>query len=101
MNFDTYNIRTITCATSFGANTRLHDYTGRHGDIWTDWQGNATFTIPANAYGGGQSYLCFSRAGGDKPIIRLPRRTTHVFSGAPDLDIGPAVAGAPRSIARV
>ena len=41
MNFDTYNIRTITCATSFGANTRLHDYTGRHGDIWTDWQGNS------------------------------------------------------------
>jgi len=101
MNFDTYNIRQITCATSFGANVQLHDYTGHHGDIWTDWQGNATFTIPANAYAGGQSYLCFSRAGSDKPIVHQPRRTTQVFFGAPDLDIGPAVSGAPRSIGRI
>jgi alpha-amylase len=101
MNFDTYNIRRITCATSFGANVQLHDYTGHHGDIWTDGQGNATFTIPANAYAGGQSYLCFSRAGSDKPIVHQPRRTTQVFFGAPDLDIGPAVSGTPRTIARI
>jgi alpha-amylase len=101
MNFDTYNVRRITCATSFGANTHLHDYTGRHGDIWTDWQGNATFTIPANAYRGGQSYLCFSRASSDKPIIQRPRRTTQEFFGAPDLDIPAATPGLARSIARI
>jgi alpha-amylase len=101
MNFDTYNVRRITCATTFGANTQLHDYTGRHGDIWTDWQGNATFTIPANAYRGGQSYLCFSRAGSDKPIIQRSWRTTQEFFGAADLDIPPATPGAVRSIARI
>ncbi len=101
MNFDTYNVRHITCATSFGANTHLHDYTGRHSDIWTDGQGNATFTIPANAYRNGQSYLCFSRAGIDKPIVQHPRRTTQEFFGAPDLDIPAAHPGAFHAIARI
>jgi alpha-amylase len=101
LNFDTYNLRPITCATSFGPHTQLHDYTGRHPDIWTDGQGNATFTIPANAYRSGQSYLCFSRAGGDKPISYQPRRTTQVLFGAPDLDIAPARPGPLRSIARI
>ena len=92
LNFDTWNARTITCATSFGANVQLHDYTGHHGDIWTDWQGSATFTIPANAYAGGQSYLCFSRAGAGKPVEIRPRGVTQVFFGAKDLDILPAVS---------
>ena len=90
LNFDTWNRRTITCATSFGANTQLHDYTGHHPDIWTDGNGNATFTIPANAYAGGESYLCFSRAGADKPVKIEPRTHTQVFFGASDLDILPA-----------
>jgi alpha-amylase len=101
MNFDTYNIREITCATSFGANVQLHDYTGRHSDIWTDWQGNATFWIPPNAYTGGESYLCFSRAFSDKPIAQEPRRTTQEFFGSPDLDIPPASPGEFKPIARV
>jgi alpha-amylase len=101
LNFDTYNKRQITCATSFGSNVQLHDYTGRHPDVWTDWQGNATFTIPANAYGSGQSYLCFSRAGSDKPIALHPRRTTQEFFGAPDLDIPPANPGALHVIANI
>jgi alpha-amylase len=101
LNFDTYNIRRITCATGFGSNVQLHDYTGRHPDIWTDWQGNATFTIPANAYGSGQSYLCFSRAFSDKPIASTSQRTTQVLFGAPDLDIPPASPGPLKSIARI
>ena len=101
LNFDTYNIRKITCATSFGANVQLHDYTGRHSDIWTDWQGNATFWIPPNAYGGGQSYLCFSRAFGDKPITQEARRTTQEFFGSPDLDIPPARPGEFHAIAQI
>jgi alpha-amylase len=101
INFDSYNVRQITCATSFGANTQLHDYTGRHADIWTDGQGNATFTIPPNAYYNGQSYLCFSRAGSDQAIVQEPRRTTQEFFGAPDLDIPPATPGAFHAIARI
>jgi alpha-amylase len=101
LNFDTYNIRKITCATSFGANVQLHDYTGRHSDIWTDWQGNATFWVPPNAYGGGQSYLCFSRASSDKPIVQSSRRTTQEFFGSPDLDIPPASPGEFKPIARI
>ncbi len=90
LNFDTYNIRTITCATSFGANVQLHDYTGRHPDIWTDGNGSATFTIPSNAYNRGESFLCFSREGYTQPFAINPRTTTQVFYGADDLDI-PAV----------
>jgi alpha-amylase len=101
LNFDTYNTRQITCATSFGANVHLHDYAGHHGDIWTDWQGNATFTIPPNAYTDGRSYLCFSRANSDRPVTYHPRRTTQVFFGAADLDIGPAKPGAFHAIGRI
>ncbi|MBV9863112.1 MAG: hypothetical protein JO267_13310 [Alphaproteobacteria bacterium] len=93
LNFDTLNPRTITCATSFGAHAALHDYAGRHGDIWTDAEGNATFTIPSNAFSGGHSYLCFSRAGLDSANPTLGRETTQVLFGAADLDIPPAHNG--------
>ncbi|HEY4011823.1 MAG TPA: hypothetical protein VGM06_00685 [Polyangiaceae bacterium] len=87
---DVWNPRTITCQTAFGANVQLHDYTGRHGDVWTDWNGRATFTLPSNAFGGGQSYLCFSRAGQDRAFSLRDRATTQTFFGAADLDIPPA-----------
>jgi alpha-amylase len=90
---DAWNRRTITCSTSFGANVQLHDYTGRHPDIWTDSAGRATFTVPSNAFGGGQSYLCFSRAGLSGSPARHSRSTTQVFFGAPDLDIAPVPDG--------
>jgi alpha-amylase len=93
LNFDTWNRRTITCATSFGPHVQLHDYTGRHPDIWTDGGGNATFTIPSNAFRGGQSYLCFSRAGVGGAIPVHERSTTQVFFGAADLDTPPAHSG--------
>ncbi len=93
LNFDTWNRRTITCATTFGANVQLHDYTGRHPDIWTDGGGRATFTIPSNAYQSGQSYLCFSRAGINQLFPLNRRSTTQVFCGASDLDLAPARNG--------
>jgi len=93
LNFDALNRRTITCATSFGANVQLHDYTGRHPDIWTDGGGRATFAIPSNANQNGQSYLCFSRAGVGGAIRLIKRSTTQVFFGAADLDISPARDG--------
>jgi len=86
---DPINRRTVTCQTAFPPGTQLHDYTGRHGDIWTDGQGRATFTVPSNAFGSGQSYLCFSRAGQDKAANPERHRTTSRFFGAEDLDIGP------------
>jgi alpha-amylase len=90
---DVFNRRTITCQTAFGPNAQLHDYTGRHGDIWTDGGGRATFTIPSNAFGGGQSYLCFSRPGHDRAMALRELHTTQTFFGADDLDI-PAVPAA-------
>lgn len=93
LNFDTWNARTITCDTSFGASVDLHDYTGHHPDIRTDGAGRATFRIPSNAFQNGQSYLCFSRAGFTQPVQRMPRATIQTFFGAPDLDIAPATPG--------
>jgi alpha-amylase len=90
---DAWNARTITCATSFGANIQLHDYTGRHHDVWTDGAGRATFTVPSNSFGSGQSYLCFSRTGYSAAPALAPRSTTQTFFGAADLDIGPALDG--------
>jgi alpha-amylase len=90
---DTWNRHTITCATNFGSNVQLHDYTGRHPEIWTDSEGRATFTVPANASGSGQSYLCFSRSGqGGVPVFHS-RSTTQTFFGGTDLDIGPVRDG--------
>ena len=90
LNFDTQNARTIICSTSFCPHTQLHDYTGRHGDVWTDAEGRATFTIPSNAFSRGQSYLCFSHSGINVPNPAMPRSTTQTIFGAADLDIGPA-----------
>jgi len=87
MNNDQSNTYQRTVQTSFGPNVQLHDYTGKHLDIWTDQQGRATFTIPRNV--NGQSYLCFSRTGYSQPFSLNQRQTTQTFSGAPDLDIGP------------
>jgi alpha-amylase len=92
LSTDVWSPRTITCQTAFGAHVQLHDYTGRHHDIWTDGDGQATVTIPSNAFGSGQSYLCFSRAGRDRVIGLTERTTTQTFFGAADLDIPPAPA---------
>ncbi|HEY2137940.1 MAG TPA: hypothetical protein VGH49_18790 [Xanthobacteraceae bacterium] len=94
LNFDTWTARQITCDTAFGPHARLHDYTGRHGDIWTDADGRATFTIPANAYNRGQSYLCFSLPDLDADNRVMARTTTQTIFGAADLDVMPARNGA-------
>ena len=90
LNFDTWAARTITCSTSFGPHVQLHDYTGRHGNIQTDAEGRATFTIPSNAFSRGQSYLCFSYSGIDVANRTIGRSTTQTIFGASDLDVGPA-----------
>jgi alpha-amylase len=100
LNFDTWNARTISCATSFGPDIQLHDYSGRHDDIWTDAEGRATFTVPSNAYSRGQSYLCFSRAGLDVPNQVTTRATTQAIFGASDLDVMPA-RNAPTVVGRI
>lgn len=90
LNFNVLTPRVITCSTPFGPNRWLHDYTGHHPDIWTDGNGNATFTIPSNAYSGGQSYLCFAPGGVSEPVAQTPRETTQTYEAAIDLDIMPA-----------
>ncbi|MGB6687175.1 MAG: hypothetical protein WBE76_04970 [Terracidiphilus sp.] len=93
LNFNVLYPRTITCATPFGANRWLHDYTGHHPDIWTDRSGNATFTIPSNAWSGGQSYCCFAPGGVSSAYPAIPRETTQTFFAAADLDVMPARNG--------
>ncbi len=93
ISIDPANSKTITCPTSFGPHTQLQDYTGRHTGIWTDADGNATFTVPSNYFGGGESYLCFSRTGYHQPFALTQRSTTQTFFGAEDLDIGPTGHG--------
>ena len=78
----------ITCATGFGANVDLHDYTGHEPDVYTDGSGNATITIPA--LNGGLGYCCYSRAGISGSFTAPQNSTKQEYDGAIDLDIDPA-----------
>jgi alpha-amylase len=101
LNFNVLTPRTITCSTPFGPNRWLHDYAGHHPDIWTDSNGNATFTIPSNAFSGGESYLCFAPGGVSKPVAQVRRATTQTFFGSPDLDVMPARNGSQKLPQRI
>jgi alpha-amylase len=98
---DPVNRRTVTCQTAFPPGTQLHDYTGRHGGIWTDGGGRATFEVPSNAFGSGQSYLCFSRTGQDRSPGLHGHATRQRFYGAADLDIAPVSNGQPTVLPRI
>ena len=98
---DTWNHRSIGCQTSFPPGTQLHDYTGRHGDIWTDGQGRASFTVPSNAFGSGQSYLCFSRTGQDNGPQLHGHPAQQNFFGAADLDIAGLANGKAVTLPRI
>jgi alpha-amylase len=87
------NAKTIHCATNFGAHVQLHDYTGRHPNIWTDANGYASFTVPGNYFGGAESYLCFSRTGYSQPFELERHQTRQTFFGADDLDTPSAGRG--------
>jgi len=93
LNFNTLAARTVTVGTSFGPNRWLHDYTGKHGDIWTDGNGKATFTIPSNAFAHGQSFLCFAPGGVNHPVAAKSHLTTQVFFGDATLDVLPVLDG--------
>jgi alpha-amylase len=89
LNFNTLAARKVTVQTTFGPNRWLHDYTGKHNDIWTDNSGNATFTIPSNAFSSGESFLCFAPGGVTQPVPAKSRRTIQVFHGDLTLDVMP------------
>ena len=50
LNFDTWNVREITCDTALGPTRSCMIYTGRHPDIWTDGQGERRFAFPATPF---------------------------------------------------
>lgn len=93
LNKDDWQGRTITVDTGFGANTRLHDYSGHGPDTSTGWDGRATISIPPNR--GGTGYVCYSRDGQGGAFEVRERAVTQELEGAPDLDIPPAGAAAP------
>jgi alpha-amylase len=100
MNNDGYNgWRTVRVQTNFGPYVQLHDYTGRAGDVWTDWSGAVTIGIPPNDNGLG--YVCYSRNGYGQTFSAMPLRTTQAFEGATDLDIGPALNGTSVQVGRI
>lgn len=79
----------ITCATGFGANVWLHDYTGHESDVETDGSGNATITIPALS-GSGSGYCCYSVESISGSFGPTQNSTTQEYDGAIDLDVPPA-----------
>jgi len=100
LNNDMWNgWKTVSVQTGFGGNVPLHDYSGHAGDVWTDGQGSVTIGIPPNDNGHG--YVCYSRAGLDRPNPVHRYETTQVFEGAADLDIGPAIGGQTVTVGRI
>jgi alpha-amylase len=99
LNNDQEHGYTRTVQTSFGAHVQLHEYTGKHDDIWTDADGKATFAIPRND--NGRSYLCFSRTGYQQAFSLHRRTTTQTLFGAPDLDTGPVENGIKMQAGRI
>jgi len=99
LNNDQANSYTRSVQTSFGAHVRLHDYSGHHGDVWTDAQGTVSITVPSND--NGKSYVCFSRVGYGQGFTLKPHTTTQTFFGATDLDTGPANNGQTVQVGRI
>jgi alpha-amylase len=90
-NNDQYNEYTRTVYTTLGANQRLHEYTGKYGDVWTDWEGKLTFTLPKNDNGLG--YLVFAKWVEPKPYPVMPIFTSQTIYGAVDLKVPPIELG--------
>jgi alpha-amylase len=91
-NNDQWLERTVTVQTNWAPNTRLHEYTGKYNtDIWTDWEGKATFTLPKNDNGMG--YLVFAVWHETTGFNRPARATKQIFYGASDLATPPAMTG--------
>jgi alpha-amylase len=89
LNSDIATAHTVTCATGFGPNVPLHDYTGHAPDVATDASGNVTIAVPVDLEGRG--YATYAPAG----VAIIPHEaaanvTEQVYEGASDLDIKPA-----------
>lgn len=89
----------LTCATGFGANKQLHDYTGHAADVWTDGSGNVTLSLPPAVNGMG--YVCYSVPGISGGFTASQLSTTQEYAGAQDLDIKPADNTATNQVCRV
>jgi alpha-amylase len=99
LNKDTSQRRTITVDTGFGANTKLHDYTGHARDVFTNQFGQATLEIPANVDGLG--YVAYSRDGQGFGFALNSRSVTQEIEVSSDLDIGVPKVDVPSPIGRV
>ncbi|AIE86783.1 alpha-amylase family glycosyl hydrolase [Fimbriimonas ginsengisoli] len=78
----------LTCATGFGANRQLHDYTGHAPDVWTDGSGNVSLSLPTATNGMG--YVAYAPVGIGGSFTASQLSTTQEYAGATDLDIKPA-----------
>lgn len=95
-NNDPNNEHIVRVQTKYASNTRLHEYTGNAGynsDIWTDWQGCVTVSVPRNTNGRG--YVIYA-VWIEPPVFSwTPQRTRQTLYGALDLPVGsgPALNG--------
>ena len=91
-NNDQWHAHTATVQTQWPPNTHITRYTGNYNtDIWTDWEGRATFTLPKNINGMG--YLVFAIWIDPPAFAPPPLSTTQTFFGAADLITPPAKDG--------
>jgi alpha-amylase len=91
--------RVIQVQTAFGANVRLHDYSGiaetqgLPGHAWTDSGGRVELHLPSNEFGKAQCYGAWSLDGVPNSPPPPQRSTRHSFIAARDLDVAPAYNG--------
>lgn len=98
-NNDRWSAYTRTVPTTLGPNQRVHEYTGKYGDLWTDYYGNLTATVPPNDNGFGS--LVFAKWIQPEAYGIRSRGTSQLFEGAADLSEGIPIANGLVSIGRV
>jgi alpha-amylase len=89
----------LNCATGFGPNVHLHDYTGNATDVYTDSSGNVALDLPPAINGLG--YCAYAPVGITGAFKVNPLTTTQEYAGAIDLDIPPADPDKTNEICRI
>ncbi len=73
--------RTQWVQTSFGANQKIHDYTGKQPDRWTNQDGWVEISVPP------MGYVCYAHDGSQGQVPAPPaRRTRQELEGNVDMD---------------
>jgi alpha-amylase len=80
-----YDYKLYNVQTGFGANVRLHDYTGHCPDVTTNASGKVNLDLPPAI--NGQGYCAYAPAGLTGSFTAPQNATTQEYDGAVDLDL--------------